>query len=98
MAEAWNAVVRLVSARKQTSNTLRVHVPNNWVLGIWVIVLIVLVLGKYMIIRYLDPQGYRIHGFQAGVTVLKSLFHLGFQVRGLRVRGELGPAGSFLNC
>ena len=35
--------------------TLRVHVPNNWVLGIWVIVIIVMVLGKYMIIRYLDP-------------------------------------------
>ena len=31
-----------------------VQVPNNWVLGIWVIVIIVLVLGKYMIIRYLD--------------------------------------------
>ena len=33
----------------------RVHVPNNLVLGIWVIVIIVQVLGKYMIIRYLDP-------------------------------------------
>ena len=33
----------------------RVHVPNNLVLGIWVIVIIVLVLGKYMIIGYLDP-------------------------------------------
>ena len=28
-------------------------------LGFWVIVIIVQVLGKYMIIRYLDPQGYR---------------------------------------
>ena len=27
------------------------HVPNNWVLGVWVIVIIVHVLGKYMIIR-----------------------------------------------
>ena len=35
--------------------SLRVHVPNNWVLRIWVIVIIVLVLGKYMIIWYLDP-------------------------------------------
>ena len=34
---------------------LRVHVPNNWVLGIWVIVILVQVLGKYMIVRYLDP-------------------------------------------
>ena len=33
----------------------RVHVPNNLVLGFWVIVIIVQVLGKYMIIRYLDP-------------------------------------------
>ena len=37
------------------SFTLRVQVPNNEVLGIWVIVIIVQVLGKYMIIRYLDP-------------------------------------------
>ena len=36
-------------------NSLRVHVPNNWVLGIWIMVIIDLVLGKYMIIRYLDP-------------------------------------------
>ena len=35
--------------------TQRVHVPNNLVLGIWAIVIIVQVLGKYMIIRYLDP-------------------------------------------
>ena len=35
--------------------TQRVHVPNNLVLGIWVIGTIVLVLGKYMIIGYLDP-------------------------------------------
>ena len=28
--------------------TLRVHVPNNWVLGMWVIVLIVQVWGKYI--------------------------------------------------
>ena len=34
---------------------LRVHVPNNWVLGIWVIVIMVQALGKYMIIGYLDP-------------------------------------------
>ena len=35
--------------------TQRVHVPNNKVLGIWVIGIIVQVLGKYMIIGYLDP-------------------------------------------
>ena len=33
----------------------RVHVPNNVVLGIRVIAIIVLVLGKYMIIGYLEP-------------------------------------------
>ena len=33
--------------------------PNNYVLGFAVIVIIVLALGKYMIIRYLDPSGYR---------------------------------------
>ena len=37
--------------------TQRVQVPNNLVLGFWVIVVIVLDLGKYMIIRYLDLQG-----------------------------------------
>ena len=35
--------------------TQRVHVPNNSVLGIWVVVIIVQVSGKYMIIGYLDP-------------------------------------------
>ena len=35
--------------------TQRVQVPNNLVLGFWVIVIIVQVLGKYMIIGYLDP-------------------------------------------
>ena len=29
--------------------------PNNQVLGIWVMVIIVQVSGKYMIIGYLDP-------------------------------------------
>ena len=33
----------------------RVQVPNNQVLGFWVIVIVVLVLGTYMIIGYLDP-------------------------------------------
>ena len=36
---------------------LRVHVHKNWVLGFWVVVMLVQVLGKYMIIRYLDPYG-----------------------------------------
>ena len=35
--------------------SLRVHVPNNWVLGILVIVILVQMLGKYMLIGYLDP-------------------------------------------
>ena len=35
--------------------TLRVHVPNSWVLRVLAIVIIVQVLGKYMIIGYLDP-------------------------------------------
>ena len=34
---------------------LRVHVPNNWVRGNWVMVIKILILGKYMIIGYLDP-------------------------------------------
>ena len=34
---------------------LRVHVPNNYILGILVILIVVLVLGKFLIIRYLDP-------------------------------------------
>ena len=37
--------------------TLRVQVPNNYVLGIWVIVIIAQTLGKHMIIGYLDAQG-----------------------------------------
>ena len=37
--------------------TQRIHVSNNQVLGIWVLVIMVQVLGKYMTIRYLDPQG-----------------------------------------
>ena len=36
-------------------NSQRVHVPNNQVFGIWVIVMILQVLGKYMIIGYSDP-------------------------------------------
>ena len=37
----------------------RVQVPNNQVLDFRVIVMMVQVLGKYMIIRYLDPKGLR---------------------------------------
>ena len=33
---------------------LRVHVPNNKIFGFWVIVIIVQVLGRYMVIEYLD--------------------------------------------
>ena len=35
--------------------TLRVQVPSNWVRGILLTVIVVLVWGKYMIIGYLDP-------------------------------------------
>ena len=35
--------------------TLRIQVPHNKVLTIWVIAIVVQVLGKYMIIGYLDP-------------------------------------------
>ena len=41
--------------RRVDPYTLRVQVLNDWVLGFWVIVIVVQVLGKYMIIRYLDP-------------------------------------------
>ena len=37
------------------NHTQRVQGPNNLVLGFREIILLVLVLGKYMIIRYLDP-------------------------------------------
>ena len=40
---------------RRSAITLRVHVPNNWVLRVFVIAIIVQVLGKYRIIRYLDP-------------------------------------------
>ena len=33
----------------------RAHVPNNEVLRIWLIVILVQALGKYLFIRYLDP-------------------------------------------
>ena len=36
-------------------SALRVHVPNNGVLGIWVIKIVVQVWGKYTFIGYLDP-------------------------------------------
>ena len=39
----------------RVEQTQRVQVPNNLVLGCWVIGMIVQVLGKYVIIRYLDP-------------------------------------------
>ena len=47
--------VRGTKARWVQVLSQRVHVPNNWVLGFSVIVIIVQVLGKSMIIRYLDP-------------------------------------------
>ena len=44
--------------------TQRVQVPNNKVLGSRLIVIAVQVLGKYMIIGYLDPLGHLIRWFQ----------------------------------
>ena len=38
----------------------RVQVPNDYVLGFRIIVVIVQVLGKYMIIWYSDPFGFAI--------------------------------------
>ena len=37
--------------------TQRVHVSNDKVLGFWVIVTIIYLLGEYMTIGYLDPYG-----------------------------------------
>ena len=48
----FQAMQWLTSAQPLTQ---RVHVPNNQVLGIWVPVILVQVLGKYIIIGYLDP-------------------------------------------
>ena len=47
---------KILEVRMGSALTQRVQVPNNEVLGIGVIVMIVQVLGKYMIIRYLDPK------------------------------------------
>ena len=46
---------KLQGSKDNSQTSLRVHVPNDWVLGFWVIVIIVQAMGKYMIIRYLDP-------------------------------------------
>ena len=54
----------------------RVQVPNYWVLGFWVIVIIVQVLGKYMNIGYLDPQG-------CSFSTIGDEVSLGFKAEGL---------------
>ena len=51
---------------------LRVHVPNHWVLRVLVIVIVVKVLGRYMIIRYLDPEG-RVFTRHASSRALKGV-------------------------
>ena len=38
-----------------SNRTQMVPVHHNWILGIWVVVSVVPVLGKYVIIEYLDP-------------------------------------------
>ena len=56
--EGQDTLMIMVSVRPGDSCvTLRVPVANNWVLGVLVIVIIEQVLGKYMIIGYLDPEG-----------------------------------------
>ena len=40
------------------SLTQRVQVPNNQVLGFGEIGILVQILGRYMVILYLDPKGY----------------------------------------
>ena len=50
-------MIRIRPALPLISFPQRVQVPNNLVLGFWAIVIIMQVLGEYMIIRYLDPQG-----------------------------------------
>ena len=46
-----------VASKVRATIILRVQVPDNQVLGYWVIVVIVQVLGKYRIVGYLDPEG-----------------------------------------
>ena len=46
-----------VSRECNLSFSQRFQVPNNWVLGFWVVVIIVQVLGKCSIITYLEPSG-----------------------------------------
>ena len=52
-------VAVLLRIAQEASNllSLRVHVPDNWVLGIWAIGTAVEVLGKYMIMGSLDTLG-----------------------------------------
>ena len=40
------------------SITLRVHVPNNWVLGMLVLVAVGQILGKYIITGHLDSMAH----------------------------------------
>ena len=40
------------------SITLRVHVPNNWVLGMLVLVTVGQILGKYVIMGHLDSMAH----------------------------------------
>ena len=44
----------MLEIRQVPTLSLRVQVPNNLILGFWVIVIVVQILGKYMILRYLD--------------------------------------------
>ena len=37
------------------SSPVRVQAPNTYVLGYWVIVIMVQLLGKYLTVGYLDP-------------------------------------------
>ena len=51
--------------RQLNMSTLPSEVPNNLVLGFWVIIIIVQVLGKCMIIGNLGPEGNKAYHFGA---------------------------------
>ena len=69
------------------------YVPNNLLLGIWVIVITVQILGKYMIIGYLDPQGWGFGNINCstGLGETCNQGHAGFVVSnycGCRIAGD----------
>ena len=59
--EAFHTSVHLAAGPNRPNiismkgRTPRVQVPNDWVLGILAVEIVVQILGKYMIIKHLDP-------------------------------------------